>query len=147
MDDVGERSSAPLFTDGPPPALSPIAGPPPPAPVDDKSIRAGIEMVVSLAEGLAKTKIQRVGKEVCLPKPIVDTAKNGAKIEPEIRDPLLDSYFLTFKKYFPNTPLGPEAAAISGTLLVLKGWKELIADLREMGREMQEQKTPESLVA
>lgn len=93
-----------------------------------------------MVEALARTKVARVCKEEGLPPELKKKAVEGVKCEDDLREPLIQSYVNCWKKYFPNTPIGPEVVAVGGTMQLFNGWRELIAELRAMGAELRDGK-------
>ena len=121
-----ERGTSPVAG----PVVTPIVALPPPP--DDKALRVGIEGLVRLLEGGAALYLAKAAHDANAGEAITRRVIEQSKPTPEVRDSIVNGSVECWKKYFPNTPIGPEVELIGALGLWIKQLNDLRMELRAM---------------
>lgn len=65
---------------------------------------------------------------------LIDRVKEGARMRPEIREAFVNGGVNCWKKYFPNTPIGPELELLGAIGLWGAQIKGLVDELRALAK-------------
>jgi hypothetical protein len=131
---MDDRSDPPLFTGSIPARPLPVDFEPIRPPVDDASLRAGVAGIVRIAETGAVVYVASVAKKETGNPEIVSRTSEAARPSAEVRELLINGGVGCWKKYFPNTPIGPEAELGGGFLMWGNQIRVLIEELRALGK-------------
>lgn len=134
---VVDRSDPPLFTQGAAVPLAVDFEPVRPA-VDDASVRAGIAGAVRILESGAALWIGKVATRETGNAELAARMSEAAKPSPEVREALTHGGVECWKKYFPNTPIGPEFELVGALGLWGKQLQDIKTELRALGKAQRE---------
>lgn len=134
---VVERADPPLFTSIPAVPLA-VDFEGVRQPVDDTSIRAGIAGAVRILESGAALWIGKVANRETGNAELAARMSEAAKPSPEVREALTHGGVECWKKYFPNTPIGPEFELVGALGLWGKQLQDIKTELRALGKAQRE---------
>lgn len=123
--EVANRARPSLFTEVPVSPLPVVFEAPRPI-VDDASLRVGVESVVRLLETGASFYVSRLAKQAGVTAAVEAKCVEGTKPTPQVRECIVNGGVDCWKKYFPETPIGPEVVLLGALAL----WGKQLADIR-----------------